>query len=183
MQGEVQLVNGVGTRYGLGLSVSTADGRRVVSHGGEVSGFTATNDVYVDDRAAVVVLVNLDASSATSLIASKIGSLLFATSDSSTAQTTALARKIFDGLQKGQIDRTLFTSNANAYFTETALKDFAAGLQPLGAPQEFAQSAQSLRGGMTLRRYRVKFPQKTLRITTFWMPDGKLEQFQIAAAE
>src|SRR5262249_14395356 len=77
----------------------------------------------------------------------------------------------------------LFTSNANSYFTETALKDFAAGLQPLGALQEFGQIGQGLRGGMTLRRYRAKFAQKTLRITTFWMPDGKLEQYQIAAAE
>ena len=94
-----------------------------------------------------------------------------------------LARRIFDGLQHAQIDRTLFTSNANAYFTDTALKDFASSLGPLGTPQEFAQASQGLRGGMTLRRYRVRFPQKTLRITTFWMPDGKLEQFQIAAAE
>ena len=56
-------------------------------------------------------------------------------------------------------------------------------LQPLGVPQEFAQSSQSLRGGMTLRRYRIKFPNKTLRLTTFIMPDGKIEQYQIAAAE
>jgi CubicO group peptidase (beta-lactamase class C family) len=180
MQTEMQLANGVGTRYGLGVSVNIVDGRRVISHGGEVSGFTAENDVFVDDRAAVVVFVNLDASPAVGQIASKITSLLFAATDTS---TTAVARKIFEGLQKGQIDRALFTSNANAYFTETALKDFAVSLQPLGVPQEFVQAALGLRGGMTLRRYRVKFPQKTLRITTFWMPDGKLEQFQVAAAE
>jgi len=36
---------------------------------------------------------------------------------------------------------------------------------------------------MTLRRYRIRFPNKTLNVTTFWMPDGKIEQFQIAAAE
>src|SRR5207247_10755610 len=135
------------------------------------------------DRAAVVVLVNLDATNATEQIATKIGSLLFTTTDSTAAQTTALARKVFDGLQRGQIDRSLFTSNANAYFTEAALKDFAASLQPLGAPQEFAQISYGLRGGMTARRYRAKFAQKTLRISTFWMPDGKLEQFQVAAAE
>jgi hypothetical protein len=36
---------------------------------------------------------------------------------------------------------------------------------------------------MTLRRYRVKFPNKTLRAWTFTMPDGKLEQFMVAAVE
>jgi len=183
MQTEALLANGAGTRYGLGVSVGTVDGHRVISHSGEVSGFTAKNDVYVDDRAAVVVLTNLDAANAYDLIATKIGTLLFTTVDSATPKTTELARKIFEGLQRGEIDRALFTSNANAYFSAQALKDFAASLGPLGAPQEFAQASQGLRGGMTLRRYRVKFPQKNVRITTFWMPDGKLEQFQVAAAE
>ena len=183
MQTEGLLANGVGTRYGLGVGIGTVDGHRVVSHSGEVSGFTAKNDVYVDDRAAVVVLTNLDAANAYDLIAAKIGTLLFTATDPATPKTTELARKIFEGLQRGEIDRALFTSNANAYFSAQAVKDFAASLGPLGAPQEFAQAAQGLRGGMTLRRYRVRFPQKNLRITTFWMPDGKLEQFQVAAAE
>jgi len=33
-------------------------------------------------------------------------------------------RAIFDGLQRGTVDRSLFTSNANAYFSDQALKDF-----------------------------------------------------------
>ena len=45
------------------------------------------------------------------------------------------------------------------------------------------QANQSLRGGMTLRRYRIRFAQKTLSLTTFIMPDGKIEQYQIAASE
>ncbi len=182
MQTEVQLSNGVGTRYALGLSIGMSDGRRFVSHGGEVSGFTATNTVYPDDRAAVVVFTNLDATGASSQIATRIANLLFTTTDNASA-TTELARKIFDGLQKAQIDRSLFTSNANAYFSEQAVADYASSLGPLGKPQEFTQASQSLRGGMTLRRYRIRFPNKTLNVTTFWMPDGKIEQFQIAAAE
>jgi D-alanyl-D-alanine carboxypeptidase len=181
LETEVQLANGVGTRYGLGLGIGMTDGRRFLSHGGEVSGFTATNTVYPDDRAAVVVLTNMDATGASGQIATRIANLLFATSDNTA--TTALAQKIFEGFQKGQIDRSLFTSNANAYFSDQALKDFASSLGPLGKAQEFTQASQSLRGGMTLRRYRIRFPNKTLNVTTFWMPDGKIEQFQIAAAE
>ena len=181
LETEVQLANGVGTRYGLGLGIGMTDGRRFLSHGGEVSGFTATNTVYPDDRAAVVVLTNMDATGASGQIATRIANLLFATSDNTA--TTALAQKIFEGFQKGQIDRSLFTSNANAYFSDQALKDFASSLGPLGKAQEFTQASQSLRGGMTLRRYRIRFPNKTFNATTFWMPDGKIEQFQIAAAE
>jgi D-alanyl-D-alanine carboxypeptidase len=183
LETEVQLANGVGTRYGLGVGVAMLEGRRQISHGGEVSGFTARNEVYPDDRAAIVVLTNLDATSASEQIAGKIRSLLFAATDAGTQKALDQMRKIFEGLQRGQIDRSLFTSNANAYFSEQALQDFASSLGPLGTPQEFVQQAQSLRGGMTLRRYRIRFAQKTLSLTTFIMPDGKLEQYQIAAVE
>ena len=183
MENEVKLANGVGTRYALGVNVGINDGRRFVTHGGEVSGFTAANTVYPDDRAAVVVQVNLDATGASGQIASRIGTLLFATTDPATPQATAQMQKIFEGLQKGQLDRSQFTSNANAYFSDQAIKDFASSLGPLGKPQEFSQASQSLRGGMTLRRYRIKFAQKTLNLTTFIMPDGKVEQYQIAATE
>ena len=33
------------------------------------------------------------------------------------------------------------------------------------------------------RRFRVKFPDRTLQLTTFTTPGGKLEQFQVAVAE
>ncbi|MGZ5476516.1 MAG: serine hydrolase domain-containing protein, partial [Thermoanaerobaculia bacterium] len=181
LEREIPLANGVGSRYGLGVSLSLVDGRRLVSHGGEVSGFTAQNQVYPDDRAAVVVLTNLDASGAPSQIATKISSMLFAPATSKDALDQA--KKIFAGLQKGQLERTLFTSNANAYFSDAALKDFASSLGPLGTPREFTQSRQSLRGGMTSRNYRVVFPKKTLRVWTFTMPDGKLEQYMVAVAE
>ena len=48
-------------------------------------------------------------------------------------------RKVYDGLQQGKIDRSLFTDNANAYFTDQALKDYADSLGPLGAPEAFTQ--------------------------------------------
>ena len=69
---EMLLANGVGANYGLGVSVTTSDNRRVIAHGGEVSGFTAQNAIYPDDRAAVVVFTNLDATNATSQIATRI---------------------------------------------------------------------------------------------------------------
>src|SRR5262249_9485576 len=165
MQTEMLLKNGVGTRYGLGVSITTSNGRRVISHGGEVSGFTAQNSIYPDDRAAIVVLTNLDATGASSEIAGRIATALFAATDTAT-EKAAQARQILEGLQHGRLDRALFTSNAVAYFTDLALADFASSLGPLGAPQEFAQTSQGLRGGMTLRRFRIRFAQKTLSLTT-----------------
>ena len=183
METEVLLASGVGTRYGLGVSVALTDGRRRISHGGEVSGFTAQNTIYPDDRTAVAVMINLDATNASDQTATKIANLLFASTDRDKDKALDRVRNIFEGLRRGHIDRSLFTANANAYFTDQALKDFASSLAPLGAWKEFTQHSQSLRGGMTLRRYTVRFAKQTLRITTFWMPDGTLEQYMVAAAD
>ena len=180
MQTDVLLKNGLDTHYGLGVDVNSQGGHRAISHGGEVSGFTAQNTVFPDDRAAIVVLTNQDAASASSAIAGGIGQILFATNDPATPAKLEQAKKIFADLQQGKIDRSLFTDNANFYFSEAALKDFASALGPLGDPQSFTQVNQGLRGGMTLRVYLIRFPQRALRAWTYETPDGKLEQYQIA---
>ncbi|MBZ5571409.1 MAG: beta-lactamase family protein [Acidobacteriia bacterium] len=180
---EIVLKNGVGTQYGLGVDVTSQSGHRKLEHSGEVSGFTADNIVFPDDRAAVAVLTNQDAASASGQIADAIAPLLLATDDPAAPRKIEQARKIFEGLQHGTVDRSLFTDDANFYFSEPALKDFASGFAPLGIPQEFVQTRQALRGGMTLRVYRIKFATKTLRAWTYEMPDGKLEQYQVAVQE
>jgi D-alanyl-D-alanine carboxypeptidase len=180
---EVLLKNGLGTRYGLGVDVRPELGHRSLSHSGEVSGFTADNIVFPDERVAVVVLTNQDAADASEAIAMGVAPLLLDSDDSATPEKLAQARKIFEGLQHGTIDRSLFTDNANFYFNGQALKDFASSLGPLGTPERFIQARQALRGGMKLRVYTIKFPKTELRAWTYEMPDGKLEQYQIAAQD
>jgi len=181
METDVLLTSGVATGYGLGVDVGMSLGHRVISHSGEVSGFTAENMVFPDDSAAIVVLTNQDAARASGGIANGVARLLFATQDSNTAARVAQAREIFEGLQQGRIDRSLFTADANAYFSEQAIDDFASSLAPLGAPRAFRQVGESLRGGMLERSFVAVFPDRTLRVWTYQMPDGKLEQYQVAA--
>ncbi len=181
MQTEVLLKNGLGIHYGLGIDVTKLDGRRVLEHGGEVSGFTAENAVFPDDHAAIVVLVNQDSIGASGAIGKKIAEILFAKGGAGPAE--ARARQILEGLQKGKIDRSIFTSNANSYFTEQAIQDFASSLAPLGAIKEIKQTRSADRGGMTFRLFEVKYPDKALSIWERDMPDGKIEQFQVMPAE
>ena len=181
MQTEVLRKDGVGISYGLGLDVKTRNGHRLLEHGGEVSGFTAANLVFPDDGAAVAVLVNQDSIDAAGTIAGKIADILFARGGAGTAE--ARARQIFEGLQAGKLDRSLFTANANSYFTPEAISDFAASLAPLGAPKSVTQSRSSDRGGMTFRLFEVKFPDRKLAIWERDMPDGKIEQYQVMATE
>lgn len=173
------LKNGASTQYGLGVGVSLVNGRRVIAHGGEVSGFTAQNAVYPDDRAAVIVLTNMDANRASVNLANKIGDIIFA--PASNRDSLAKAKAILVDLQKGKIDRSLFTDNANAYFDKQCLHDLASSLAPLGSPTDFELVSEGLRGGMTARRYRAKFQKKTLEVSTYAMPDGQLEQYIVSA--
>ena len=181
LETEVRLKNGVGTGYGLGVDVGMSGGHRVLAHSGEVSGFTAQNLVYPDDHAAVVVLTNQDAATAAGAIAGGVSQILFATQDAGTHAKEVEARGIFESLQHGTIDRSLFTADANAYFDTRALADFASSLGPLGPPRTFTQTVRADRGGMVERVYRVLAGDRALRVWTYEMPDGKLEQYLVAA--
>ena len=178
MEREVVLKNGLGTHYGLGVGVRNELANRAIEHGGEVSGFTATNLVFPDKKVAVVVLTNEDAVPASGDLARKIAALLFRDADA--ARQEEQAQAIFATLQHGKIDRSLLTDNCNSYFTEQALKDFGDSLGPLGTPTEFTQTSKSERGGMTFRLFEVHFPQKTLEVLERVMPGGKIEQYQVA---
>jgi CubicO group peptidase (beta-lactamase class C family) len=177
---EVVLTNGTGTGYGLGVGVALEGDRRVVRHGGEVSGFTATNRVYPEERAAIVVLANQDAANAAPAIAKKIAELLLVSASPSDAEMLTRVSGILDDLKKGRLDRSLFTPNGNGYFSEAALVDIKASLKRLGSLKEIEQIRQSLRGGLTTRVYRAVFKKKTLEIVTRAAADGKLEQYTIS---
>jgi D-alanyl-D-alanine carboxypeptidase len=177
---EVKLKDGKGTGYGLGLDVGVQDGHRFVAHGGEVSGFVSQNSVYPDDKTAVTVLTNEDASGGAAILAGKITALLLGpVSDDGTAAAERRALEIFKGLQMGKLDRSQLTAFCDAYFTQEAVDDFASSLKPLGTPISFMQTGSSKRGGMIFRSFRVSFPGKQVRVTTFEMPDGKLEQYLV----
>lgn len=185
METKMVLKNGRGAGYGLGVSVGLRDGHRVVAHGGEVGGFVASNTVFPDDKIAVVVLTNQEASAAAGTIARAISALLLSagTASADAAAAEALATKVLAGLQKGTIDRSLFTANANFFFNQTALGDFASSLGPLGAVKRLRQASTALRGGMRYRGFAVEFADGTkVTISTYMTTDGKLEQFLVDAA-
>jgi CubicO group peptidase (beta-lactamase class C family) len=183
MQTEVLLNDGLGSGYGLGVFVGKQDGHRMISHDGEVMGFTAGNYIFPDDRTAVVVLTNQDAVGTFGVIGKGIARALFAVHDPAADQALAQARAIFANLQKGRIDRSLFSADANSYFDATALRDYRSSLAPLGKPASFTIRAARKRGGMQMRGYSVTFPKVKLDITTYTLPDGKLEQYLVASSD
>ncbi|MBV8709076.1 MAG: beta-lactamase family protein [Acidobacteriaceae bacterium] len=171
---DVKLKNGKETGYGLGVSVGERNKHRFISHSGEVSGFVADNTVFPDDKAAITVLTNQDASPAASAIAAELRPTVIGRS-----KEEERALSILTGLQKGQLDRSQLTEFCNAYFTAEAVEDFAGSLKGLGNPISFQQGGEEHRGGMIFRIFRAEFPDRRLTVTTYEMPDGKLEQFLV----
>jgi D-alanyl-D-alanine carboxypeptidase len=181
-QTETLLEDGTGTGYGLGVGISTPSARRMIAHGGAVSGYTTSNRIYPDDSAAIVVFTNIypGAAGAAGQIAERVASVIFARVDTSDTQARDLARRIYDGLSKGTIDRALFTPAANAYFSQEVLADYAGSLGPLGAPSEFSARGKSLRGGMMIRSYRIRAGDVVMDLTTMTLPDGKIDQYLVS---
>jgi hypothetical protein len=182
-QTDMLLNAGTATGYGMGVSISAAGGRRRISHGGAVSGYTTSNNIYPDDRAAITVFTNIypGASGAPGQIATRIANIIFApAADSAAANAHALVRRIYDDLTKGTVDRTLFTPSANDYFSPQVIADYQSSLAPLGEPTEFSRQGETVRGGMRLRFYQIRAGSVVMDLTTMTLPDGKLDQYIIA---
>lgn len=177
---EIKLKNGKGTHYGLGVEVTEHNGLHAIEHSGEVNGFVSDNIVLIDNGVAVAVVTNHMASGA-SEIADLVAAAVVGNPNQAPAEKQAI--EIYRGLQHGQIDRSLLAPNLAAYFDAQTIADFENSLGPLGEPAVFHQVRETLRGGMTFRRFDIQYPGKHLRLTTYTYPDGKLEQYLVEPAD
>jgi hypothetical protein len=140
----------------------------------------ANNVVLPDDKLAVAVLTNQDASRAAGEIANRVRDALLRATGAQDAQADDLVRAVLAGFARGAIDRRAFTANANAYFTVDAVTDYEKSLAPLGALESLEQTYANGRGGFTARAYEAKYADgKTLGVSVYETADGKLEQFLI----
>lgn len=180
---ETKLTDGTATGYGLGVSVGEMDGRKIVEHSGEAVGFLSENIVFPGEKDAIVVLVNAWFGNAQGEIARGIAGMLYP--EATKADETALARKVYEQLRSGTLDRSLLTGNADYFFTPEVLGDYRTSLAPLGEPTSFVALGQPrARGGFVARGYLLTFPDRKLRISTFVEPGegGKIEQFLVYPA-
>jgi CubicO group peptidase (beta-lactamase class C family) len=180
LETEAVLPDGKHTGYGLGVQVGTKSGHRYIAHTGEETGFVSSNVVFPDDHAAVVVLTNQDASRAASLIAASVSRVAFgidlaSTSDPKLARIIAMCASLADG----RLESPLLNENALSYFTPAVRADYRASLHPLGPVLGVTEISSEDRGGMVYHVYDVKYVARPVRVTTYELPDGRLDQFLI----
>jgi D-alanyl-D-alanine carboxypeptidase len=177
---EVRLQNGDLTHYALGLSVRDFRGMPMLSHGGEVSGFLALDEMFPTRNGAVIVLSNEDGINLNGPLADELAQLVFVPNQApESAADTARVRAVLEDLRHGKVVGDQLTENARSYFTPEALQDIRTSLAGLGPLKSVTRSNETLRGGMTYRGYRAQFAKKTVGLSVYITPDGKFEQFMV----
>lgn len=178
----IRLNNGMATNYGLGVQFADIAGHHAVLHGGEAVGFLSTNIVFPEDREAVVVLVNAWFGDAHEQIARGIIDILHPQGSAGDAAALATARRVYDQLRAGTLDRSLLLEDANHYFTDEVQHDYQSSLAPLGEPASFVATGPArLRGGFVNRNYRVSYEGRQLTIVTYAEQGGagRFEQYLV----
>jgi D-alanyl-D-alanine carboxypeptidase len=184
---EMHLANGDLTHYALGLELGQFDNIPAIFHGGEVSGFLAYSFIYPTRDAAVIICSNQDGTHLIAPLEHEIARWVLEPETRNAAGAAAEAPRpeldqvqgIVEGLEAGKIDRALFTSNANYYFTDAALADFKDSLAPLGKLKSVTRTFDGLRGGMKVRGYRAQFETKSVSLSTYLTDNGLYEQFLV----
>ncbi len=144
-----------------------------------LSGFLASDQVFPTKNAAVAVLSNSDGNALTGQLAQRLAQIVLGNEPAPAPESEMKqVEGILAGLQQGKLDRDLFTSNANSYFTPVALGDFQSSLSGLGPLKQLTKSGENLRGGMTHRSYRARYEKGNVGLNIYVI-DGKYEQFMI----
>ncbi|HEY8004212.1 MAG TPA: serine hydrolase domain-containing protein [Phenylobacterium sp.] len=170
----IKLTGGKDSGYSLGLFIHDDHGRKRIEHGGAGSGFLSTNQMWPAEKIAVVAFTNNDWAGPES-VADRVAYVVLPPQPAE-----ARARRVFEGLRGGGVDRSLFTDNGNAYLSPQVLADQKAGLAAFGPARLFRLTNESLRGGMQTRIWRITTAKGALVAVERGYPNGKLEQFMVS---
>jgi CubicO group peptidase (beta-lactamase class C family) len=177
---DVKLADGKPTHYGLGVQVGEFHETPQIMHSGEVSGFLAMNRVCPAKGIAVTVLSNEDGVNLIGPLSEQLALMMLQPGQSAeNEKVDGQIRGILDGLRAGQVDRGLFTPDANSYFSQTSLEDYRRSLEPLGPLKFLIRQSTQQRGGMTHLNYRAQYERKTVTLNIYRLPSGKFEQFMV----
>ncbi|MBB3121581.1 hypothetical protein FHS03_004659 [Massilia violacea] len=120
----------------------------------------------------------LDHRSTSDKVTAEIEALLFApAADSSASLALNKVRALFVQLQAGSPDRGMMSEGLSGHFSDQVVADFAASLKPMGEVENIVETRSDRRGGLVYRFFRIKTAGGTVRVPTYFTPDGKLDQF------
>ena len=174
------LADGRSTGYGCGQSISHQGHETVLSHGGEVNGFLASNTMVPRTRSAVVLLSNSLGHDPFEL-GHDILKLMLRDLETPPPKVAGpppkdVMRALVTQMQSGALDRTRLGDDFSAYVTDGRARAAAATLAPLGTPKSVDLERISERGGMEVTRFGIAFEKQKVSALMFRTPDGKVQE-------
>jgi hypothetical protein len=191
------LTDGRSTGYGCGLSISERGGKTVLSHNGAVAGFLAYNTMVPEDKTAIVLISNFDASGDVSALYRQV--LIPELPEPAPAPPPAKkdspappkkdvpaiagppapeqSKILFLELQSGLVDRSKLSPDFNWFLADAKIRGASERLRPYGDPSGTALESINERGGMEVTSVRIHFGSRSLRSLMYRSPDGKIQQY------
>ena len=169
------------TGYGCGLSANINGETIILSHGGAVSGFVATNIFVPATRSAVVVMSNADGAATGAITDAIVPRLVPRVTvpkiegSPALAAATTLLQQIIDG----KVDRTTLGDDYNAHLTPALAEAARASLRKEGAVTGLRLLRTVERGGMEVAVVAFKAGATDARALMYRSPDGKIQEFLI----
>ncbi len=172
-----KLKDGSSTRYGYGWGVGTVDGRRVISHGGGIFGFSSDGILYPEDRLIVIMLTNSTVGTrAPGRFTANIAALALGKSLPGERTAIAIDPKIFDSyageyeIQPGftlkffrQGDKFMTQATGQAAFEIFAESETKFFLKVVDGQVEFVKDAAGQVTGMVLIQNGRTIPGKRIQ--------------------
>ncbi|HVP90143.1 MAG TPA: serine hydrolase domain-containing protein [Terriglobales bacterium] len=184
MTGMRQLTDGRTSFYGCGLALSFRNRRFVLSHGGAVEGFVASNLAVPSTRSAAVLLSNYSGGGPSAIFDKLVEAVLPApTVDIPTIAgppAVEAQKRMLAAYQAGKVDRARLGEEFSYYLTEAKLRTASLKLKPYGEPAKADVESVNERGGMEVSVVRFTFANGTLRGLMYRTPDGKIQQFFVS---
>jgi D-alanyl-D-alanine carboxypeptidase len=184
----VVLPDGKSTHYGFGLGVGSVFGRPTVGHDGLVSGFTAENLTFPEDRVAIVLLANGDNFAYVPVIrqiAAVVYGVPYVARKFVPARlapaAVARARRWLSRFLDGTPDRSKMTEDLVLSLPDYRLAQLRESGRILGAPIGFQPAGIDRRPPLTIYYFRVRFKSGFAEYVFAANDDGKVGGFSLQA--
>ena len=158
------LDDGSQTDYAFGWVSVRHNGRRLLWHNGEVTGYHAMNAMFPDERTDVIVLTNTGGTFAADSLALRIFDALhpFVATDADRAAADR-AMEWVGRIERGDVDRTQLTDQMSAVLTPSVVTAAGAQLRGFGTLKSIAPASIDEDASGRSYTFEIAFAKRTIR--------------------
>ncbi len=179
---QLKLNNGADRTYGFGWVVLQRGSIKVVSHTGQLNGFSS-HDLFTPNGISIVVLANATDGEAATLandIAERYVPELVPPAIKDPSPTrTAGHRHFLEELLDGRVDRSHMTPQFSQFFTDDQVAQMGQGLSKLGHLTSMELTGTETKGTLRRFEYRVKLGETRMSFTVVIDSDDKIAALHI----